>query len=69
MGYWLDLFTGTTWREFRDAGANVSGFRARQLRTAKRMQSGITNGQVYLDCHQTSTIVMTKGMVAKTTAR
>lgn len=38
--YWLDLFTGTTWREFREAGANVSGFRARQLRTAKRMQSG-----------------------------
>lgn len=40
MNYWLDLFTGTTWREFREAGANVSGFRARQLRTAKRMQAG-----------------------------
>jgi hypothetical protein len=40
MSYWLDLFTGTTWREFRDAGANVSGFRPRQLRTAKRMQPG-----------------------------
>lgn len=38
--YWLDLFTGTTWREFREAGANVSGFRPRQLRTAKRMQPG-----------------------------
>jgi hypothetical protein len=40
MNYWLDLFTGTTWREFREAGANVSGFRARQLKTAKRMQQG-----------------------------
>jgi hypothetical protein len=40
MSYWLDLFTGTTWREFREAGANVSGFRPRQLRTAKRMQPG-----------------------------
>ncbi|MFN8582513.1 MAG: hypothetical protein U0163_16255 [Gemmatimonadaceae bacterium] len=27
MNYWLDLFTGTTWNEFRKAGASVSGFR------------------------------------------
>ncbi len=27
MNYWLDLFTGTTWQEFRKAGANISGFR------------------------------------------
>jgi hypothetical protein len=40
MSYWLDLFTGTTWREFRDAGANVSGFRPRQSHTAKRVQPG-----------------------------
>ncbi len=40
MNYWLDLFTGTTWREFRDAGANVSGFRPRQVKTAKRMKKG-----------------------------
>jgi hypothetical protein len=40
MNYWLDLFTGTTWREFREAGANVSGFRASQEKTAKRMQAG-----------------------------
>ena len=26
MNYWLDLFTGTTWKEFRDAGATTSGF-------------------------------------------
>jgi hypothetical protein len=25
--YWLDLFTPTSWQEFVDAGANVSGFR------------------------------------------
>jgi hypothetical protein len=40
MNYWLDLFTGTTWREFRDAGANVSGFRSKQTKTAKQMKKG-----------------------------
>jgi len=25
--HWLDLFTGTTWEEFKEHGANVSGFR------------------------------------------
>jgi hypothetical protein len=40
MNYWLDLFTGTTWREFRDAGANVSGFRPKQVKTAKQMRKG-----------------------------
>ncbi len=40
MNYWLDLFTGTTWREFREAGANVSGFRAKQVKTAKQMKKG-----------------------------
>jgi len=25
--HWLDLFTGTTWEEFKKHGANVSGFR------------------------------------------
>ncbi len=25
--YWLDLFTGVTWKEFLAAGADVSGFR------------------------------------------
>jgi len=29
MNYWLDLFTGTTWNEYRKAGAKVSGFRAK----------------------------------------
>lgn len=40
MNCWLDLFTGTTWREFKEAGANVSGFRAKQVKTAKRVKSG-----------------------------
>jgi len=25
--YWLDLFTGTTWEEFLEHGAKISGFR------------------------------------------
>jgi len=25
--YWLNLFTGKTWEEFLENGANVSGFR------------------------------------------
>jgi hypothetical protein len=40
MNYWLDLFTGTTWREFRECGANVSGFRVKQTQVAKRMAKG-----------------------------
>jgi hypothetical protein len=40
MNYWLDLFTGTTWREFREAGASVSGFRARRKQMAQRIKKG-----------------------------
>ena len=40
MNYWLDLFTGTTWREFRDAGANVSGFSAKRRSVAQRVKTG-----------------------------
>jgi predicted RNA-binding protein len=40
MNYWLDLFTGTTWKEFRDAGASVSGFRPRQKKIAARVKPG-----------------------------
>jgi len=40
MNYWLDLFTGTTWQEFREAGANVSGFRRKQVQQAKQMKKG-----------------------------
>lgn len=38
--YWLDLFTGTTWQEFVDAGANVSGFRDRRWRTVQAIKQG-----------------------------
>jgi hypothetical protein len=38
--YWLDLFTGTTWKEFRDAGATVSGFRENRWKTVQRIKPG-----------------------------
>ena len=38
--YWLDLFTGTTWQEFLDAGATVSGFRERRWKTAQQIKPG-----------------------------
>jgi len=40
LNYWLDLFTGTTWREFQDAGANVSGFRPIRRKTVERIKPG-----------------------------
>jgi hypothetical protein len=40
MNYWLNLFTGTTWREFQKAGTRISGFRKRQKRGAGRIESG-----------------------------
>ncbi len=40
MNYWLDLFTGTTWDEFRQAGANVSGFRHRMRNAVAKIQPG-----------------------------
>ncbi len=40
MNCWLDLFTGTTWEEFRTAGANVSGFRERMRKSAQRVKPG-----------------------------
>jgi hypothetical protein len=27
MTYWIDLFTGKSWDEFRKAGATISAFR------------------------------------------
>jgi len=38
MDYWLDLFTGTTWQEFRDDGAKVSGFRPRRHSIVDRIK-------------------------------
>jgi hypothetical protein len=44
MTYWLNLFTGKTWREFQAAGAKTSGFRERVWNRCK----GIKRGDVFL---------------------
>jgi len=46
--YWLDLFTGKTWREFLAAGSQVSGFRESQWKPVQRIQVGD-----YLLCYLT----------------
>lgn len=46
--YWLDLFTGTTWKEFLDAGAEVSGFRENRWKTVQKIKPGD-----YLLCYLT----------------
>jgi hypothetical protein len=38
--YWLDLFTWTTWQEFLDAGATVSGFRERRWKVVQKVRPG-----------------------------
>jgi hypothetical protein len=38
--YWIDLFTGTTWQEFLDAGGNISGFRDSRWPTVQQIQLG-----------------------------
>jgi hypothetical protein len=46
--YWLDLFTGKTWDEFKKNGAKVSGFRRTRHRRAKDIRPGD-----YLICYLT----------------
>src|SRR5947208_7519236 len=46
--HWLDLFTGSTWQEFLDAGGGVSGFRDRRWRTVQHIKAGD-----YLLCYLT----------------
>jgi predicted RNA-binding protein len=46
--YWLDLFTGATWREFLQAGADVSGFRQNRWKAVQKMKPGD-----YLLCYRT----------------
>lgn len=46
--YWLDLFTGITWKEFLSAGGEVSGFRERRWKTVQRIKPGD-----YLLCYLT----------------
>ena len=48
MNYWIDLFTGTTWNEFRQAGARITGFRASTRNTSK----AVTPGDIFL-CYLT----------------
>ena len=38
--YWLDLFTGATWKEFKAAGAKVSGFRESRWNTVQKIKPG-----------------------------
>jgi len=46
--YWLDLFTGATWKEFLDAGGKVSGFRESRWATVQKIKPGD-----YLLCYLT----------------
>jgi hypothetical protein len=46
--YWLDLFTGITWDEFKKNGATVSGFRRRRYKLVKQIHIGD-----YLLCYLT----------------
>jgi predicted RNA-binding protein len=46
--YWLDLFTGATWDEFKSSGATVSGFRESRWNTVRKIQPGD-----YLLCYLT----------------
>jgi hypothetical protein len=40
MTYWLNLFTGTTWREFQAAGAKITGFREKNWNRSKSIRPG-----------------------------
>src|SRR5437588_312338 len=42
MNYWLDLFTGTTWDEFRKAGSNITGFSQRRHGVIDKIKPGDT---------------------------
>ncbi|KAF5429073.1 hypothetical protein C5S39_09550 [Candidatus Methanophagaceae archaeon] len=46
--YWLNLFTGKTWEEFLENGANVSGFREQRRKAAANIHPGD-----YLICYLT----------------
>lgn len=46
--YWLDLFTGVTWKEFKNAGSSISGFRESRWNTVQKIKQGD-----YLLCYLT----------------
>jgi len=40
VSYWLNLFTGKTWEDFKAAGAKTSGFREKRRKTVQSIQAG-----------------------------
>lgn len=48
MQYWLDLFTGNTWKDFRKNDAKITGFRENRRKTVK----SILPGDIFL-CYMT----------------
>jgi predicted RNA-binding protein len=46
--YWIDLFTGASWKEFLDAGGEVSGHRESRWKTLQKIKPGD-----YLLCYLT----------------
>ncbi len=38
--YWIDLFTGTSWQEFIDAGGKISGFRDSRWSSVQKIELG-----------------------------
>lgn len=38
--YWIELFTCTTWKEFRDDGCKVSGFSEKRRTTTSKIKPG-----------------------------
>jgi hypothetical protein len=47
-GYWLDLFTGTTWKELIEAGGSISGFSESRWNIVQKVRVGD-----YLLCYLT----------------
>src|SRR5690349_9328392 len=46
MTFWLNLFTGTTWREFQEHGSSISGFREHERNWSRA--SKIKPGDIFL---------------------
>ena len=46
--YWLNLFSGDTWQEFKAAGGSVTGFREGRWKTAQKIRR-----RDYLLCYLT----------------
>jgi len=46
--YWIEVFTGATWKEFLESGAEISGFRKHRWKTVQQIKQGD-----YLLCYLT----------------